>query len=120
MRLPPIISHCRLLDNPIPVEGFIKCPKGQVFQLMFDNIVVGAIVGALKESRFHILCMEILGDRLLEGHLVNLGVEYLEADEVEPEDAPFWVKTGFVALETENMDSLTYQKTIRIIQEASS
>ncbi len=131
MKNAPLISHCRLIGNPVKVDGFIKCPKGQIFQLAYDNEVVGGVVGALQESVFHILCLEILSHyrhqgfgtcfiRLLEEYLVNLGVLYLEADEVEPEDALFWIKSGFTLLENQNLESLTYRKVIRTSEEASS
>jgi ribosomal protein S18 acetylase RimI-like enzyme len=127
----PLISLCRLITKPIYKDGFIKCPRGQVFQLSYQGEIIGGVVGVLRESVFHILCLEVLPAyrhqgfgrcfiRLLEEYLVNLGVTLLEADEVEPDDAPFWTKSGFHLVETKGQDSLTFQKNIRIIEEASS
>ena len=46
----------------------------------------------------------------MENHAVRLGLEYLQADEVEPDDSPFWVKLGFKPLTDQKQDTLNYRK----------
>ena len=124
------IQEYQLITPPIPTEGFLKCPKGHTYQLGFRGEIIGAVVGDLYKEAFHILCVEILpqfrhqghGQRfieLLEMTVCRLGAQFLQADEVEPDDAPFWLKIGFKPLKAPDNQIIAYRRRIVIPGEAA-
>ena len=93
-------------------------------------LVIGALIGGLSDSTFHILCVEILASarhkghgrifiELVERHVIRLGAKILQADEVEPDDAPFWEKMGFKGKQEASLDTLVYSRQAFLPEQAS-
>ena len=120
----------KLILDPKKVDGFLKCVGKQSFQLAFQGSIIGALIGGLSDRTFHILCVEILSAarhkghgkifvELVERHVIRLGANFLQADEVEPDDGPFWAKLGFKGRHDPERDTLIYHRQVFLSEKAS-